>query len=137
MDQLQAYTEPLRSIPIYFVFVIALVGLMLGASYFLGQRHRDRETDEPYESGIVATGTARLRVNIQFYLVAVVFLIFDLETAFVLAWAVAFKQLGWAGFTEIAVFIGLLGAALLYLWRVGALDWRKKAERRRENVVHD
>ena len=112
--------------PIYFVFTVALVGLMLGASYFLGQRHRERETDEPYESGVVSTGTARLRINIQFYLIAVVFLIFDLETAFVLAWAVAFKQLGWAGYTEIAVFIGLLGAALLYLWRVGALDWRKK-----------
>ncbi len=131
MDQLQSYLEPLRSIPIYFIFTIALVGLMLGASYFLGQRHRERETDEPYESGIVSTGTARLRVNIQFYLIAVVFLIFDLETAFVLAWAVAFKQLGWAGYTEIAVFMGLLGAALLYLWRVGALDWRKKATNRR------
>lgn len=131
MDQLQVYAEPLRSIPIYFVFAVALVGLMLGASYFLGQRHRDRETDEPYESGVVSTGTARLRANIQFYLIAVVFLIFDLETAFVLAWAVAFKQLGWAGYTEIAVFIGLLGAALLYLWRVGALDWRKKASGRR------
>ena len=131
MDQLQAYLEPLSSIPIYFIFTVAIVGLMIGASYFLGQRHHDRETDEPYESGIVATGTARLRINIQFYLIAVVFLIFDLETAFVLAWAVAFKQLGWAGYTEIAVFIGLLGAALVYLWRVGALDWRKKASGRR------
>lgn len=116
----------MRSIPIYFIFALALVVLMLGASYFLGQRHREAATDEPYESGIVSTGTARLRVNIQFYLIAVVFLIFDLETAFILAWAVAFKQLGWAGYTEIAVFIGLLAAALLYLLRVGALDWRKK-----------
>lgn len=126
MDLSQAYLEPLRSIPIYFVFAVALVGLMIGASYFLGQRHREPATDQPYESGVVSTGTARLRVNIQFYLVAVVFLIFDLETAFILAWAVAFKRLGWAGYIEIATFIGLLGAALLYLLRVGALDWRKK-----------
>ena len=131
MDQLEVYFAPLRAIPFYFIFVVALVVFMLGLSYFLGQRHSDTATDQPYESGIVSTGTARLRVNIQFYLVAVVFLIFDLETAFVLAWAVAFKQLGWAGYTEIAVFIGLLGAALLYLWRVGALDWRKKSANRR------
>ncbi|HUZ18664.1 MAG TPA: NADH-quinone oxidoreductase subunit A [Spirochaetia bacterium] len=128
MDQLEVYFAPLRAIPFYFIFVVALVVFMLGLSYFLGQRHSDTATDQPYESGIVSTGTARLRVNIQFYLVAVVFLIFDLESAFILAWAIAFKQLGWAGFTEIVVFIGLLGAALIYLWRVGALDWRRKAK---------
>jgi NADH-quinone oxidoreductase subunit A len=134
MDQLQSYVEPLRSLPVYFILTVAVVGLMMGVSHFLGQRHRDPETDEPYESGIVSTGTARLRISIQFYLIAVVFLIFDLETAFVLAWAVAFKQLGWAGYAEIAVFIGLLGTALLYLWRVGALDWRKKTAAARRRV---
>ena len=134
MDQLPSYVEPLRSIPVYFIFTVAVVGLMVVASHFLGQRHRDPETDEPYESGIVSTGTARLRVDIQFYLIAVVFLIFDLETAFVFAWAVAFKQLGWAGYTEIVVFIGLLGAALLYLWRVGALSRRKKTATTRRRV---
>jgi NADH-quinone oxidoreductase subunit A len=133
MDQIETYTAPLRTIPIYFIFVLALVVIMIGASYFLGQRHREGSTDQPYESGILSTGTARLRVNIQFYLVAVVFLIFDLESAFILAWAIAFKQLGWAGFTEIAVFIGLLAAALLYLWRVGALDWRRAAAHGRRN----
>jgi NADH-quinone oxidoreductase subunit A len=131
MDQLQTYFAPLRALPFYFIFVVALVLIMIGASYVLGQRHRDKATHEPYESGIVSTGTARLRVDIQFYLVAVVFLIFDLESAFILAWAIAFKQLGWAGFIEIAIFIGLLAAALIYLWRVGALDWRRRSGVRR------
>lgn len=126
MDQATAYITPLGSVALYFVFVLVLVGIMLVLPHFLGQRHKERATDLPYESGIVSTGSAHLRVNIQFYLVAVVFLIFDLETAFIFAWAIAFKRLGWAGVVEIVVFIGLLALVLVYLLRVGALDWRRK-----------
>jgi NADH-quinone oxidoreductase subunit A len=96
---------------------------MLGLSSLLGQRHTDRATGEPYESGIVSTGSARLRLSAEFYLVAMFFVIFDLEAVFIFAWAIAFREVGWAGYSEILVFIGILIAALIYLWRQGALDW--------------
>lgn len=78
---------------------------------------------EPYESGIVSTGTAQVRFDVRFYLVAMFFVIFDLETIFIFAWAVAARELGWTGYVEILIFIGILIAVLVYLWRLGALDW--------------
>jgi NADH-quinone oxidoreductase subunit A len=77
----------------------------------------------PYESGILPTGSARLRIDVKYYLVAMFFVIFDLETVFLFAWAVAFRELGWAGYIEALVFIVVLVVALVYLWKVGALDW--------------
>jgi NADH-quinone oxidoreductase subunit A len=108
---------------VYAAAVIVLVGGMIGTSYVLGQRHRDRATGDPYESGIVSTGSARVRLSVKFYLVAMFFVIFDLEAVFLFAWAVAARELGWAGYAEALVFIGILVAALVYLWRRGALDW--------------
>ncbi len=106
--------------------VIVLVAGMLGVSYVLGQRHRERETGDPYEGGIVSTGSARVRLSIKFYLVAMFFVIFDLEAVFLFAWAVAARELGWPGYAEALVFVGILVAALVYLWRSGALDWGER-----------
>jgi NADH-quinone oxidoreductase subunit A len=116
-------TGALWPMAVYFVAVIALAAAMIGLSYVLGQRHRGRQTDEPYESGIVPTGSARLRFDVKFYLIAVFFVVFDLESVFIFGWAVAFRELGWAGYAGIAFFIGTLLAALVYLWRLGALEW--------------
>lgn len=113
-------------IVVYFVAVLALVASMLVLSYLLGQRHTGRATGEPYESGIVSTGSARLRFSVKFYLVAMLFVIFDLEVAFVIAWAIAFRELGWAGYLGVLFFIGVLVSALIYEWRLGALDWGKR-----------
>lgn len=121
--------EPLWPLVVYFCAIAAIVGVMIGLSSLLGQRHRERATGEPYESGIVSTGSARIHFDIKFYLVAVFFLIFDLEAAFLYAWAVAVRETGWAGYIEALLFMGVLTAALVYLWRRGALDWgRKKAD---------
>jgi NADH-quinone oxidoreductase subunit A len=117
---------PLWPLVIYAALVLIVVGAMLGLSYVLGERHKDRATGEPYESGIVSTGSARLRLSVKYYLVAIFFVIFDLESAFIFAWAVAFRELGWVGYIEIIVFIGVLLAGLIYLWRNGALDWNRK-----------
>jgi len=103
--------------------VVVTVAAMLLLSTFLGERHEGRETGEPYESGMPTTGTARTPYSAQFYLVAVFFLIFDLEAVFLFAWAVAAAELGWRGYAEVLVFIGVLLAALVYLWKEGALDW--------------
>jgi NADH-quinone oxidoreductase subunit A len=108
---------------VYFAIVIALVVMLLGLSALLGQRHRERATGLPYESGIVSTGSARLRFGARFYLLAVFFVIFDLEAAFIFAWAVALREIGWIGYIEGVVFVGVLLAALAYLWRTGGLDF--------------
>lgn len=114
---------PLWPMLVYFVAVVALVGAMVGLSYVLGERHKEQATGEPYESGILTTGSARVRFDAKFYLIAMFFVIFDLEAVFIFAWAIAFRDLGWAGYVEVVIFIGVLVAALVYLWRVGALDW--------------
>lgn len=105
----------------------ALVGVMavgiVVVSHFLGERHHERGTGKPYESGVESTGDARVRVGAHFYLVAVLFVIFDLEALFILAWAPVAREVGWLGYIELVTFVGLLAAALLYLWRSGALDF--------------
>ncbi|MFZ0589252.1 MAG: NADH-quinone oxidoreductase subunit A [Bryobacteraceae bacterium] len=114
---------------IYFAIVCVLAVAMLGLSYVLGQRHHDRATGSPYESGIISEGTARVRLSAKFYLVAMFFVIFDLEAVFIFAWAVSVREAGWLGYGEVVVFIGILVATLAYLWRVGALDWRSGQQR--------
>ncbi|MGD2156788.1 MAG: NADH-quinone oxidoreductase subunit A [Anaerolineales bacterium] len=111
---------------IYIGAVLFLVGAMIGLSHILGERHKERATGEPYESGILPTGSARLRLSAKFYLVAMFFVIFDLEAIFIFAWALGVRELGWAGYLEILFFIGVLLAALVYIWRLGALDWGPK-----------
>ena len=119
----EAGTLALWPLAVYFGAAVAIAAAMLGVSYVLGQRHNDRATGAPYESGILVTGSARLRLSVKFYLIAVFFVIFDLEAAFVLTWAIAFREAGWAGYAEMVVFVAVLLAALVYLWRRGALDW--------------
>ena len=134
--------QPLWPLLVYSIAVVILVGAMIGISYVLGERHNERATGDPYESGIRATGSARLRLSAKFYLVAMFFVIFDLEAAFIVAWAVGVRELGWPGYIEIVIFIGVLLAALVYLWRVGALDWgpkprRLEARSKRANKIED
>ena len=113
----------------YFAFVVFLVVAVLFVSYLLGQRHSEPATGEPYEGGIVSEGSARVRVSVRYYLVAMFFVVFDLEAVFLFAWAGAARELGWAGYCEVVVFVGVLVAALVYLWRVGALDWAREPSR--------
>ena len=114
----------------YFALVLAVVVIMLGLSYFLGQNPKAHSKDLPFESGIVSVGSSQFRISVHFYLPAILFIIFDLEVVFLFAWAVAVKQAGWPGFIEISVFIFVLVAALFYLWRIGALDWRTQTQKR-------
>jgi NADH-quinone oxidoreductase subunit A len=114
---------------VYLVIVVMLVVAMLGLSFVLGQRHHNRATGTPYESGILSQGSARVRLSAKFYLVAMFFVIFDLEAVFIFAWAVAVRETGWTGYAEAMSFIAVLLATLVYLWRVGALDWRQGSRR--------
>lgn len=108
---------------VYAIAVVLLVSGMLLLSHFLGERHSEHATDEPYESGILETGSARIRLPINFYIVALLFVIFDIEAIFIIAWAISVKSLGWAGYVAILIFIGILISVLVYEWRIGALDF--------------
>ena len=116
-----------------FVIYALVVGVVLGAtlllSWFFGAKARHGGAqDIPYESGIVPVGEAEdMRLSIEFYLVAIFFVIFDLETIFIVAWAVAFEEVGWVGYAGVAVFIGILLVALVYELKSGALEWGRKS----------
>ena len=131
-------TDPFWPILLYFALVLIVAAGMLVIPSLLGERHRlkpvrgkERGTAEPYESGIAPTGTAQLRVPLQYYLIAMLFVIFDLEAVYLYAWALVAREAGWLGFMEAAVFIALLLVALVYLWGVGALDWNFQRRRAR------
>jgi NADH-quinone oxidoreductase subunit A len=110
---------------VFFAAVVILVAVMIMLSYILGERHREKQTTEPYESGILSTGTARVRFDIKFYLIAMFFVIFDIEALFIFAWAVSIREAGWPGYVEMLIFISVLVVALIYLWRLRALEWGK------------
>lgn len=118
----------------YFAFVVFLVAAVLFVSYLLGPRHSEPATGEPYEGGIVSEGSARVRFSVRYYMVAMFFVVFDLEAVFLFAWAVTARELGWVGYCEVVLFVGVLVAALIYLWRVGALDWARKPHRRKVSI---
>ncbi|MDP4224003.1 MAG: NADH-quinone oxidoreductase subunit A [Bacteroidota bacterium] len=113
---------------IYALCVLFVVGVMLGLSYILGERHREKLTDEPFESGIPPTGNARLRFSSHFYLIAIFFVIFDLDAVFIMVWAISFRELGIAGYIGIVVFIGILLAVLVYEIGIKALDFGPKGK---------
>lgn len=113
----------------YLAAVLALVGALLLIPRFLSSSRPGRYTGEPYESGIVPVGDAHARLAIQYYPVAIYFVIFDVESAYIYAWALAFRESGWTGYLEMLVFVLVLLAALAYLWKTGALDWRTRRQR--------
>ena len=109
--------------------VVLLVSIIVGLSYVLGQRHKETETDDPFESGIKITGDARIRFPVHFYIVAMFFVIFDLEAVFIIAWAISLKDAGWTGYIGVLVFIFILIAVLVYEWKIGALDFGPKGKK--------
>lgn len=113
---------PLWPLLLYSILVVILLAAILGLSYILGQRHNDRATNKPYEGGIEQTGSARIRFSVQFYLVAMLFVIFDVEAVFIMLWALGFYELGWPGYIGAALFIAQLVVVLIYEWGIGALD---------------
>ena len=122
MTEAASAATPLWPLVVYAAAVFILVGGILGLSYILGERHREMQTGDPYESGIASTGSARLRFPANYYLVAMFFVIFDVETAFIISWAIAFRELGKAGYLAAAAFIAVLFAILFFERRMGALD---------------
>jgi NADH-quinone oxidoreductase subunit A len=118
------------SLIVYTIAVFFITAALLFVSSWLGEKKPNPEKLRPYESGVIPTGNARLRFPVPFYLVAIFFLIFDVESAFIFSWAVSVKPLGWTGFLEISLFIFILILGLLYVWKKGGLDWRPQRTRK-------
>ena len=116
---------------VYAVLAVVVAAGMIGLAAVLGQRHRDLTTATRYESGLPPAGPLPQRFSIEFYQIAVFFVIFDLEAVFIFAWAVGLRESGWRGYAEALTFIALLLAGLVYLWRLGALDWGTSSRLRR------
>jgi NADH-quinone oxidoreductase subunit A len=125
------HTPEFWALAIFFIGVIGMCCFMLFIPVLLGGRDWGRAKNEPFESGVVPQGSARLRLSAKFYLVAMFFVIFDVEALFLYAWSVSARESGWLGFVEVALFVIFLLAGLFYLWRLGALDWAPEARRRR------
>lgn len=122
----------LLSLVLYTTIALGLIASLLFLAWFLGQRSRSRIKGEAYESGITATGEARLTEPAPFYLVAIFFIVFDVEMIFVASWSIAFEQLGWAGYLQITFFIVVLFLGLVWLWKMGGLDWGPTPDRLNE-----
>ena len=112
-------------IPILLMFGLGLVviAVFLGAGALLSPRNQTATKLETFECGNEPSGSAWGRFSVKFYLTAILFIIFDVEVVFMYPWAVQFRKLGWFGFVEMAIFIGILTIGLLYVWRKGALEW--------------
>ena len=111
---------------VYVIGAICICLTMIGVAALLGGRAYGRAKNRPFESGIESVGNARLRFSAKFYLVAMFFVIFDVEALYLFAWSVSVRESGWVGFIEATIFITLLLVGLIYLWRIGALDWAPK-----------
>lgn len=119
------------SFAVYIFGIVFVCAFMLAIPVLMGGRSIGRAKTEPFESGIVSVGGARLRLSAKFYLVAMFFVIFDIEALFLYAWSVSVRESGWPGFIEVLIFILVLLVGLIYIWRIGALDWSSEPRRRR------
>ncbi len=118
---------------VFLLGAIGLCGLMLMGAFYLGGRARARAKNVPYESGIDPVGSARMRLSAKFYLVAMFFVIFDVEALYLYAWSISLRESGWVGFIEATIFVLMLLVGLVYLVRIGALDWAPARSNRRVN----
>jgi NADH-quinone oxidoreductase subunit A len=119
----ESYPQIYFPILLQILIAMAVAGGMLGGSYFLGKRVRSIVKGQPYECGIVPTGSARERFSVKYYLVAMVFILFDIEAVFLYPWAVVYRELKMFAFTEMLIFILLVFCGFFYIWKKGALDW--------------
>jgi NADH-quinone oxidoreductase subunit A len=114
---------------LYTVATVAIISGLLSAAWWLGAKSSNPNKEIPYESGVIPTGSARLSQHIPFYLIAIFFIVFDVESAFIFIWAVGWDQLGLPGLIHITFFIVALLLGLLWIWMKGGLDWGPSRER--------
>ena len=118
-----SYPELYFPIVVQVVIAAVLAAALIAISYIFGKKVRNRVKDMPYESGIVPTGDARQRFSVKFYLVAMLFILFDIEAIFLYPWVVVYRELKMFAFVEMLIFVVLILSGFLYIWKKGALDW--------------
>jgi NADH-quinone oxidoreductase subunit A len=119
------YLQGYAPLLIHLLLAMALAGAILLVSTLVGQRRPTRAKLQAYECGIRPTGDAREPFSVKFYLVAMVFILFDVEAIFLYPWAYIYRDLRWFGFVEMLLYIGILLVGYIYLWKKGALDWNR------------
>ncbi len=127
-----SYTDLYLPVLMQALVAMALAAGLLTASYALGKRVRNKIKDMPYESGITPTGDARHRFSVKFYLVAMLFILFDIEAIFLYPWVVVYRELKMFAFVEMLVFVIMTLSGFFYIWRKGALDWAEPDRSRRK-----
>jgi len=126
------YTEQYFPVLLQGLIAMGLAAGLLTVSFILGKRVRDRVKETPYESGINPTGDARQRFSVKFYLVAMLFILFDIEAIFLYPWVVVYRDLKLLGFVEMLIFVVLILSGFFYIWKKGALDWAATEPRNRK-----
>ena len=129
IHSLSPWEPGVMSLVLYAAMVLALTGILLFLTRWIGEKKPTAEKLRPYECGIIPTGTARFPYPVAFYLIAVFFLIFDVEAAYIFSWAIAFDRLGWPGWLQISFFIVVLLISLFYIWKKGGLEWGPTARK--------
>ncbi|MBX9599660.1 MAG: NADH-quinone oxidoreductase subunit A [Bryobacteraceae bacterium] len=126
------YTELYFPILLQFVIAAVLASTLVSLSFLLGKRARSPQKDMPYESGMIPVGDARERFSVKFYLVAMIFILFDIEAIFLYPWAVVYRELKLFAFFDMLLFVVLILSGFYFIWKKGALDWSAEAPRRRK-----
>jgi len=123
----QSYPDTFFPVLVQIALGILIAAALVSISFLVGKRVRDRVKESPYECGMAPTGTARERFSVKFYLVAIVFILFDIEAIFLYPWAVVYRELKMFAFVEMLLFIVLVLSGFFYIWKKGALDWSIEA----------
>lgn len=126
--------ESYLALGIYVGIALFLVTVLLLLSWGLGHKTRSKTKQEPYESGVLPVDNARIKGPVPFYLVAIFFIVFDVEVIFVASWAVAYDRLGWSGFAHVCFFIFILFLGLVHIWKTGGLDWGPSAKNKHRDI---
>jgi NADH-quinone oxidoreductase subunit A len=119
-----AYLDNYGSLLLMFILAAGLAGALVIASTAVGRHKRTREKDQPYECGVMPVGDARAPISVHFYLVGLIFILFDIEAIFLYPWALIYGDLKLFGFVEMVLYIAILLVGYIYLWKKGALDWQ-------------
>jgi NADH-quinone oxidoreductase subunit A len=127
-----SYAELYFPVLLQALIAMALAAGLLTVSYLLGKRVKNKIKDTPYESGITPTGDARQRFSVKFYLVGMLFILFDIEAIFLYPWVVVYRDLKMFGFVEMLIFVVLILSGFFYIWKKGALDWAESDRARRK-----
>src|SRR5271154_170803 len=118
-----SYSDTYFPVLVQIAIAVVVAAALVAITFLLGKHVKNRVKDTPYESGIAPTGSARERFSVKFYLVAIVFILFDIEAVFLYPWAVVYRELKMFAFVEMLLFIAVVVCGFFYVWKKGALDW--------------